>query len=322
VNLLPPVQAAGSRRALAVALALSGLTAGCAEGFDPYNRLGEVRVLAVRSDPVAPGPGETTTLDALIHLPPGEAVTSYQWSWCPYTGASSQGYPCLIDEDELAALAGDDEFPPYDLGTGETATFEHTLDPALLASVCATSAEVGEADLLDCSEGFPARVTLTVRSESGAEIETVRLLHLRFDDEQEPNQNPTVTGLRAVLGANEEEIGAEPTVTLARNQETVVRADVPEEAIESYTGVDDEGEPEARVEELILTWFIESGDMKSQRTVFLDGIEPLSDAVENEWEPDGVDDYDRDTSKIYVIVRDDRDGVAWFGGEVALGEAP
>ena len=188
--------------------------------------------------------------------------------------------------------------------------------------MCATSADVGEADLLDCSEGFPARVTLTVESESGAQVEAVRLLHLRFDDDQEPNQNPTVTGLRAVLDAGEEVIGPEPTVTLTRNQETVVRADVPEEAIESYTGVDDEGEPEERVEELVLTWFIESGDMKSQRTVFLDGIEPLSDAVENEWEPNGVDDYERDTSKIYVIVRDDRDGVAWFGGEVALGEAP
>lgn len=318
----PSVHAARARRALAFALVLSGVSAGCAEGFDPYNRLGELRVLAVRSEPVAPGPGETTTLDALLYLPPGDAVVSYRWRWCPYTGASSQGYPCLIDEDELAALAGDREFPPYDLGTGDTAAFEHTLDPELLASVCATSAEVGEADLLDCSEGFPARITLTVRSESGAEVEAVRLLHLRFDDEHEPNQNPTANGLRAVLAGGEEVIGEEPTVTLLRNEETLVRADVPEDAIESYTGVDDDGEPEERVEELVLTWFIESGDMKSQRTVFLDGIEPLSDATENEWEPDGVDDYERDTSRIYVIVRDDRDGVAWVSGEVALGESP
>jgi hypothetical protein len=318
----PPVHAAGSRRALAVALALSGLSVGCAEGFDPYNRLGDLRVLALRSEPAAPGPGETTALDALVYLPPGDTVASYQWSWCPYTGPSTDGYPCLISEDELAELAGDRDFPPYDLGTEATASFAHTLDPDLLAGVCASAADVGEASLIDCAEGFPARVTLVVRGESGAEIETVRTLHLRFDEDQEPNANPIVTGLRAVLDGDEEVIGEEPTLTLLRNEETVVRADVPEESIESYTGVDDDGAPEERVEELILTWFVESGDTKSERTAFLDGIEPLEDATENEWEPDAVDDYERETSSIYVIVRDDRDGIAWVRGEVALGEAP
>ena len=56
------------------------------------------------------------------------------------------------------------------------------------------------------------------------------------------------------------------------------------------------------------------------RTTFIDEVEPLEDAVENEWEPDGVDDYPRDTSQVVVVVRDDRDGVAWMSGVVTLGE--
>jgi len=317
-----PVHAAGFRRALVVALALSaGVSAGCSEGFDPYNRLTGLRVLAIQSEPVAPAPDETTTLTPLIYLPPGDAVASMSWSWCPYAGPSSQGYPCLISEEQLAQLAGGaDDLPPYDLGSGETASFDHTLDPDLLASVCAGAAD--QPELLDCEEGFPARVTLTVRSDSGEEVETVRILHLRFTDDQEPNQNPVVDGLRAVVDGGDEVIGDEPTVTLPRNTDTVVRADVPDDVIESYTGTDDDGQPEERVEELVLTWFVESGDTKSERTAFIDEIEPLEDAIENEWSPDGPDDYPRDTSQIVVVVRDDRDGVAWASGSVALGDAP
>jgi hypothetical protein len=117
-------------------------------------------------------------------------------------------------------------------------------------------------------------------------------------------------------------IGAEPDVIVPRREDTVVRAQVPEESIETYTGTDDDGELEPRTEQLILTWFVESGDTKSQRTTFIDDVEPLEEAVENEWSPDAPVDYPRDTSQIIVVVRDDRDGVAWAGGQVGLGEVP
>jgi len=319
-----PRPAASKSPALVLGLAIAaGLSAGCTEGFDPYNRLTDMRVLAIQSEPAAPAPGETTALTPLIYLPPGDEVDSLSWSWCPFSGSAYEGYPCLITEEELAALGGGSagDIPPYDLGQGETASFEHGLDPALLAAVCAGTAD--QPELLDCDGGFPVQIKLTARSAEGEEVDTVRTLRLRFDDSHEPNQNPVVEGLQAVLDDDEQAIdGAEPTVTLPRREETVVRAQVPDSAIESYTGLSDDGVSEERVERLLITWFVESGDTKSQRTAFIDDIEPLEDAVENEWEPEGADDYPRETSEIVVVVRDDRDGVAWMRGMVTLGEQP
>ena len=310
-------------RALVPALILAAaLAGGCSPGFDPYNRLTEMRVLALKSDPVAPAPGETTTLSSLIYLPSGEEIASLRWSWCPFAGNATDGYPCLITEEELAQLGGGsaEDIPPFDLGDGETAALEHTLDPDLLAAVCRNTED--QPVVLDCDGGFPVQIKLTVRSQSGEEVDSVRTLRLRFSDEHDPNQNPWAEGLLAVLDGGETDIGSEPTVTLPRSTETVVRAKVPADVIETYTGTDDNGAPEEKLEQIILTWFVESGDTKSMRTTFIDGIEPLEDAVENEWTPDGPEDYPGDTSQIVVVVRDDRDGVAWQTGVVSLRDRP
>jgi hypothetical protein len=318
----PALVAGPGALAAVLLLSVTGLAAGCSEGFDPYNRLVTPRVLAIRSEPVAPAPGESTVLDALFYLPPGDSVASVSWSWCPFAGSSVDGYPCLITEEDLAALnGGSSPVPSYDLGQGETATFEHSLDPDLLATVCENGAEQA-VELLDCEGGFPVQIKLSLVTEQGHQIDSVRTLRLRFDESHDPNQNPRVEGLSAVLGDVDEEIGDEPSVTVPRKEETIVRAQIPAEVIETYTGLDDDGQPEERSEDLILTWFVESGDTKSQRTVFIEDVESLEDASENEWEPDGPDDYPRDTSEVVVVVRDDRDGVAWQRGVVTLGDLP
>jgi hypothetical protein len=316
------LRSAFSRRALATALVASGFATGCSEGFDPFNRLSDLRVLAIQSDPVAPAPGESTELVPLVYVPPGDAVASLRWSWCPFAGPATEGYRCLITEEELAELGGGsaEDIPPFDLGDGDTASLTHSLDPALLDAVCRGTED--QPELLDCEGGFPVQIKLTARSESGEQVDSVRIVRLRFSDDQEPNQNPVVDGLRAILDSGEEAIGDQPTVSLFRREETVIRADVPADVIETYTGTDEDGEPEERTEQLLLTWFVESGDTKNQRTTFIDDVESLDDATENEWEPDGPDDYPRDTSQIVVVVRDDRDGVAWTSGSVTLEEKP
>ena len=51
---------------------LLALASGCAgEEFDPFNRLTSLRVLAIKSEPVAPAPGEVTTLSSLLYVPEG-----------------------------------------------------------------------------------------------------------------------------------------------------------------------------------------------------------------------------------------------------------
>src|SRR5215468_7553226 len=112
-------------------LVLALLAAACAQDFDPYYLLNSPRVLALRSDPVAPYTDETTTLSAYVYLPPGAAVTDRAWSWCPAPGSANDGYPCLVTEAQLGGAV-----PAFDLGHGETASFKNSIAPEALRQIC------------------------------------------------------------------------------------------------------------------------------------------------------------------------------------------
>jgi hypothetical protein len=302
-----------------ILLALAACALGCGETFDPASRLLSPRVLALRSEPVAPATGETTTLTPLVYLPPGMAVDRYAWSWCPLPGPASEGYPCLVGEDELAGLGGGGAIPPYDLGDGETATFENSLDPALLTQVCDGS--VDQPALIACDGGFPAQVRLRLTA-GDTTIDVVRQLRLRFRDEDEANANPTIGALTAELDGGDAAIDDDGTVVVRRREEHPIRVDVPDDVVEPYTGRDDDGEPTDARERIILSWFVETGDLDDERTSYVPAVVPeLPDALDNVWEPDPDLDSARDTSELVVVVRDDRDGVAWTRGRVTLGDA-
>jgi hypothetical protein len=294
----------------------------CRDDFVPFNRLDRLRVLAIQGEPAAPAFGEETVLTPLLYLPAGHQVTRRAWSWCPFPGPASAGSPCLLDEAEAGALAAaaGAELPPYDLGDGDTARFEHTLDPGLLASLCAGAAD--PPSLLRCDGGFPIQIRLVVDSDAGQVVTAVRRLRLRFDESHPPNQNPVIAGLTAMVGSEEVLLGEEPAPDLPREQETEIRARVPAEVAERYRAVDPEGEEMERVERLVLTWFVDSGDTESERTSFIDGVVELEDALGNRWEPAAQEDYPADRARLTVVLRDEREGVTWSTGAVALAVAP
>jgi hypothetical protein len=307
-----------------VALGVVGLLAlgACGEDFTPFNRLASLRVLAVQSDPVAPLTGETTTLTPLTYAPPGQTIESYRWEWCPFPGSSADGSPCLVTEDEARELAGAaaDTIPPFDLGRDPTATFENSLDRGLLAALCEGAAAQAP-ELASCEGGFPVQVKLTVRT-ADEEVVTVRTLRLRFEEDSEPNANPSIDALSAELDGDEVELVDDPLVSLPRRSETTIHADVPAAASERYTRLDEHGQPEEVSERLLLTWFVESGDTSDEHTLFIDGRVSLEDATENEWEPDGEDDYPEEESILLVVVRDGREGVTWLERRAALDPDP
>jgi hypothetical protein len=313
---------------LLVLLGLVGTAAGCGEDFPPFNRIQELRVLAIRSDPVAPAPGETTTLSALIFTPDPDPTITYAWSWCPLAGAANDGYPCEIDEAELAALAGGagQSLPPYNLGTGATAQLPHTISSAVLEQLCtATGAAVAGLPIdLGCDGGFPVQIQLTVKTASD-EVKAIRRLRLRRASDTEPNTNPRVDGVFVVTrdeADNETSavpITDTPDVTLFRAEEALLRAVVPPESAEPYTGKDDNRQPIATKERLSLAWMIETGDTKNGTTNYVEGLNTLAEAMKNEWEPGRVEDYARSTARLFLVVRDNREGVAWRSGIVQLG---
>jgi hypothetical protein len=306
-------------------LALAGSTvAGCGGSFDPYNRLNSLRVLAIRSEPVAPATGETSKLDAKVYSVLGHDVTSYAWSWCPVATAS--GAACPISEDQASALAGMPvSFTLPTAADGKTTTFTNNFPPALFDTLCAGSAAI---PATDCSDGYPIQLQLTVTTDDD-QVQAVRPMKLWFSDTPPayPNANPTVMGLFATVGTT----GSYPfdgdppsnMPTLPRHVATVINTVIPPEDSEQYMGTDDKNQRALVNERLYLSWFVESGDTDHQRTGYIPGpTTVLEDQAKVKWTPAFKKDYASDTSQLILIIRDDRQGVGWIDGIVSLEPTP
>ncbi len=310
-----------SHASCAIALAL---LAGCDSGFDPYNRLESLRVLAIAADPPNPQPGAATTVSALLYTPEDGASeappnVTFAWSWCPFPGASNDGYACGVTEAEATAANGGVPVPSFNLGSGPTAKLDHTINPALLQQIC--KGMPGAPQVIDCDGGFPAQVKLVV-TRGGETITTVSTVRLALDASIPPNNRPVVEGLSSVTEKDgvktETVIAADPSAMLVRNVKTIVKATVPASVVETYLGKDNDLRPAMVKEKLTVTWFVESGKTDSNRTSFIDGELPFESAMANKWTPPKLKDFPRTTARIVVVVRDNRGGVGWRAGAVTL----
>lgn len=294
----------------------------CGGDFDPYSRVQTLRVLAVQSEPPAPAPGQTAVFKVLVYTPKPDAEVTYEWSWCPLAGVARDGFPCLLTAAEIAKLGGDAAaatLPPYALGTGPTAMFSHTVDPALLKMLCD---QIG-----NCEGGFPVQVRVKIRS--GTEtIDTVRTVRLRLEGETPGNQNPAIDGLIHLASKETKDEGAplsdEPSVTLRRRIEARIRALVKREHIEKYTIVDPKKNLTEQAERLSLAWFVETGDLANETTGFIEGAKGLvfEDSLINKWKPGKLKDYEKGTARVLVVIRDNRGGIGWATGAVNLETKP
>jgi len=111
-------------------------------------------------------------------------------------------------------------------------------------------------------------------------------------------------------------------LTLPRERSAPLRAQVPAAASETFMGTDDDGQPALERERIVLSWFVEGGELDEERTAYIDGVVELERAVENAWTPAPVEDYDRPTADLVLIVRDSREGVSWLRATANLGAAP
>jgi hypothetical protein len=318
----PPRRARRLGRGLALVALVAGFAgAGCGQSFAPFNRLTGLRVLAVRSgaqagEPVAPAMGESTTIDALVYVPDGTAPT-YQWSWCPFEGNPNDGYQCPVTEAQVSALAG---VPvSFNLGTDATASFTNSFDPTVLETLCAGAPGFPVAP--DCSLGFPIGLKVTVAGDNDT-VTAVRPLHLRFRADQDPNANPTIGALFATIDGGTQAIDAGGTAVLPRRKDTAIGTTIPTTASESYHGKDNNGDPALVNERLTVDWFVQTGDTDHQRTSFIAGQVPLSDTEANKWQPAIHKDYPHDEAELILVIRDDREGVAWTSGFAHLEATP
>jgi hypothetical protein len=75
-------------------------------------------------------------------------------------------------------------------------------------------------------------------------------------------------------------------------------------------------------ERLFITWFIESGDTDNMRTSFIFERTDFDKMRRNTWTPAVSRLYAPDTSRIYVVLHDNRGGVSWRAGKVNLEPTP
>jgi hypothetical protein len=302
--------------------ALAALAGACTDpGFTPVSRLDKLRVLALKLTPVNPAQGESTTVEPLVYAPSGQA-SAYSWSWCPFQGNSADGYACPFTDAQVqqlaAGLGATEAPPPLDLGHDPTASFKNVFPPAALAAVCAQG--MGEFKP-DCDGGYPVRVKVTVDNGGESTIATV-IIRLPTDASVPSNQNPSIAGMEAILDGQARSIDESGEVSLPRLVETSVHARVDASASEDYQRLDRQNQPVMAKERLILSWFSEQGDIRHAQTEFIDGSTPLETALENQLEPGDLDDDPNASSRVIVVVRDNRGGVAWASGVVKLQELP
>lgn len=186
---------------LVLSVGVLALLAGCGREFEPYWRILDFRVLAVRSSYPELRPGQIAEFEALTYTN-SEGPISYQWEWCPLKTNGGDNFECPITADDLAAAMPDSEMLPplnFDLGTAATASFAYPAPQPMLLEFCkqiqafaATApAEIAAAvPVVDCARGLDVSIRLTTR-QGGKTIVTGKKITLWLGADSF-NQNPEI----------------------------------------------------------------------------------------------------------------------------------
>lgn len=312
--------AASAVTLLALGLLAAGL-AGCGASFDSPTLLTKLRLLALQAEPVNPAAGETTTITPLVYSPT-DAPLELGWSWCPLVGQPNDGYVCPIaHEDAAAMLAGAGvaaPLPDYDLGAGPTVSFTNPFAPDLLAALCAAGFD---GQTLDCKNGFPIRVS--VRLTQGAEtVLGTTVVRLPIEAGAVSNSNPVPGALSVDLASGTEVLDQAGSVQVPRLRDNLLHVAIDDGQSETYLGPGPDGAPGPLRETLLFSWFGELGDFDNARTLFIDGASSLADQTADKWNPPATRVDARSTSRLIVVVRDNRGGVGWTGATASLEATP
>lgn len=306
---------------------LFGVALGaCNPAFNTPEKLEAARVLGIAADPPQPAVGASTSLQPLVYVPDGEAV-SLSWSWCPLPTVPDDDFACPVDQAAADALFANLGVvaPPLDLGMGDSASLLNAFPPDMAAALCSSGSSISPVPFSCGSTGLPITIRLVVHSARG-DLPAVTNVFLPVDPSLPPNQNPLIAGL--TLGDPAQALDGSGSLTVARGAHMPVRALIDEASSESLASPDADGK---LFERLSLSWFVEGGDFGAHglggpRTGYLgdpnDPASPFAAALDNTWNTPSAADFPGDTVRIVVVVRDCRGGVAWTDGMVHLEPGP
>ena len=302
-----------------VVLVALGAATGCGADFDPYSLVKGFRLLAIGADDPWIGLGQSTVLRALVV---SDEPVQYRWSWCPWTTGSLDGFRCAIERDDLQAIvdrelgAGVVTIPSFELGTTETATIVHAVTPALRDAFCKFIETQNIPEFTnppDCGEAIEVTIRLEVES-NGKRIEGIKTMRFVFDTTA-LNRNPTIRGARIASS----DIAGDGSTKVERAAQHPIELDIdPAVSETSVTPPTATATATTEREDLIVTWFIESGAIDKRRTSFIDGDLSFENLGANMWSAPHANDFASDRTRFFFVIRDRRGGVSWLERTIGL----
>ncbi len=175
--------------------------------------------------------------------------------------------------------------------------------------------------MLDCKDGFPIRVSVRVTQGPAQQLGTT-VVRLPIVAGAVSNANPVAGGLSVDLAAGTQALDDSGSVQVPRLEESLLHVAIDEAQAETYVGSGPDGGTATLRETLLFSWFAELGDLDNARTLFIDGANNLADESADKWKPPVTRVDARPTSRLIVVVRDDRGGVGWTTATASLEPTP
>lgn len=277
----------------------------CGPDFDRPSVVDSLRILAVRADPAAILPGESTTLTPLVADPLGAGRTvTHIWGACVTFGESGVAFQlpsdCAADRAPLpppGTVSADGAQVTVAIPPRCDETMQKPCLPADLDEIEGLTGQSG-------TFGIPIRLAVTAGDEEQIAIVPVAVVL----DDSPPNRNPAFDAL-AEGGAAWPEgesrtVREDPALTL--------RATWPADDAEPYTYVASGSKEVVETREVIAVhWYASLGRLDPDVTS--DGFLDANLALDPEKpSPDGAD------GRLWVVISDGRGGVAWAERPLAL----
>ena len=293
---------------------LSSILSCADQTFDPKSLLLNYRVLAVKADPPAIGLTEQTTL-TLIEFHPNELTEDevptikYEWSLCLFTFGSLTQYECAVDEIPLEESGNVVRLAPLEL-------FATLGDDFLKQLEMADSMLSPEMSAFDTGS-LNVYVKFTATPEGEEPFKGVKQVTINFDDQLPNNKNPQIDAITLVINdpAKEGQFFANSKIKLeASATEDSSELYIPTQdpfdisALSTFGEMDqeeesmpEESDQEPVNEELLFSWFVTAGELKSEYG-YIDGDDSLLDTTLTLPKEEGK-------MRVYLSLRDGRGGL-------------